>query len=154
MYVSLQHHMYVVNFLPSFVLSFPCPLLIFLPPSLLASFLPLSVVAKKLGCRLKIKLRRLKEGLKCQLCFTDSSPAKIKPLIATFSAGEFCRQPVLNRNTALFAPCLPCFIVFVVLVLFFIPVFVHSSVPWFHDPPIPPTRLQITVGHRTIIIVR
>ena len=36
----------------------------------------ISVVAKKLGCRLKIKLRRLKEGLKCPLCFTDSSPAK------------------------------------------------------------------------------
>ena len=35
-----------------------------------------SVVAKKLGCRLKIKLRWLKEGLKCPLCFTDSSPAK------------------------------------------------------------------------------
>ena len=35
-----------------------------------------SVVAKKLGCWLKIKLRRLKEGLKCPLCFTDSSPAK------------------------------------------------------------------------------
>ena len=36
----------------------------------------LSVVAKKLGCRLKIKLRRLKEGLKYLLCFTDSSPGK------------------------------------------------------------------------------
>ena len=35
-----------------------------------------SVVAKKLGCRLKIKFRRLKEELKCPLCFTDSSPAK------------------------------------------------------------------------------
>ena len=35
-----------------------------------------SVVAKKLSCRLKIKLRRLKEGVKCPLCFTDSSPAK------------------------------------------------------------------------------
>ena len=31
-----------------------------------------SVVAKKLGCQLKIKLRQLKEGLKCPLCFTDS----------------------------------------------------------------------------------
>ena len=35
-----------------------------------------SVVAKKLGCWLKIKLRRLKEGLKCPLRFTDSSLAK------------------------------------------------------------------------------
>ena len=35
-----------------------------------------SVVAKKLGCRLKIKFRRLKEELNCPLCFTDSSPAK------------------------------------------------------------------------------
>ena len=35
-----------------------------------------SVVAKKLGCRLKIKLRQLKELLKCLLCFTDSSLAK------------------------------------------------------------------------------
>ena len=35
-----------------------------------------SVVAKKLGCRLKIKLRQLKEGLKCPLHFTDSSLAK------------------------------------------------------------------------------
>ena len=35
-----------------------------------------SVVAKKLGCRLKIKMRRLKEGLKCPLFFTDSSLAK------------------------------------------------------------------------------
>ena len=40
------------------------------------TLLAISVVAKKLGCRLKIKLRRLKEGLKCSLCFTDSSPAK------------------------------------------------------------------------------
>ena len=35
-----------------------------------------SVVAKKLGCRLKIKFRRLKEGLKCPLYFTDASPSK------------------------------------------------------------------------------
>ena len=35
-----------------------------------------SVVAKKLGCRLKIKLRRLKEGVNWPLCFTDSSLAK------------------------------------------------------------------------------
>ena len=35
-----------------------------------------SVVAKKLGCRLKIKFRRLKEELNCPLCFTDSSSAK------------------------------------------------------------------------------
>ena len=35
-----------------------------------------SVVAKKLGCQLKIKLKRLKKGVKCPLCFTDSSPAK------------------------------------------------------------------------------
>ena len=35
-----------------------------------------SVVAKKLGCRLKIKFRRLKEELNCPLSFTDSSPAK------------------------------------------------------------------------------
>ena len=35
-----------------------------------------SVVAKKLGCRLKIKFRRLKEELNCPLCFPDSSPAK------------------------------------------------------------------------------
>ena len=42
----------------------------------LRSFFLVSVVAKKLGCRLQINLRRLKEGLKCLLCFTDSSPAK------------------------------------------------------------------------------
>ena len=36
----------------------------------------ISVVAKKFGCRLKMKFRRLKEELKCPLCFTDSSPAK------------------------------------------------------------------------------
>ena len=35
-----------------------------------------SVVAKKLGCRLKIKFRQLKEELNCPLCFTDSSLAK------------------------------------------------------------------------------
>ena len=35
-----------------------------------------SVVAKKLGCRLKIKLRRLKEGVKWPFCFTDSLLAK------------------------------------------------------------------------------
>ena len=35
-----------------------------------------SVVAMKLGCRLKVKLRRLKEGVKCPLCSTDLSPAK------------------------------------------------------------------------------
>ena len=29
-----------------------------------------SVVAKKLGCQLQIKLRRLKESAKCMLCFT------------------------------------------------------------------------------------
>ena len=59
----------------------------------------ISVVAKKLGCRLKIKLRRLKEGLKCLLCFTDSSPAK-NPAGTAFSAGEFRRQPALSDNTA------------------------------------------------------
>ena len=41
---------------------------------------------------MKIKLRQLKEGLKCLLCFTDSSPAK-------FSASEFRRQPALSDNT-------------------------------------------------------
>ena len=35
-----------------------------------------SVVAKKLSCQLKIKLRWLKEGVKSPLCFTDSSRAK------------------------------------------------------------------------------
>ena len=40
------------------------------------NFAIFSVVAKKLGCRLKIKFRRLKEELSCLLCFTDSSPAK------------------------------------------------------------------------------
>ena len=47
----------------------------------------ISVVAKKLSCQLKITLRRLKEGVKCPLCFTDSSSAKIQLAIATFSAG-------------------------------------------------------------------
>ena len=56
-----------------------------------------SVVAKKLGCRLKIKLRRLKEGVKCALLIHHRP--KIQPVIATYSAGEFYQQPALNDNT-------------------------------------------------------
>ena len=62
----------------------------------------ISVVAKKLGCRLKIKLRQLKEGLKlsvrCALLIHHWS--KIQPVIAAFSDGEFRRQPALSDNTA------------------------------------------------------
>ena len=63
----------------------------------------ISVVAKKLGCRLKIKLRRLEEGLKCPLCLLSHHRPKIQPLIAAFSAGEFRRQPALSDNTGCMA---------------------------------------------------
>ena len=60
-----------------------------------------SVVAKKLGCQLKIQLRRLKEGAKCLILLVQV-PVVLYRAIASqnssrqslfFSAGEFHRQP-------------------------------------------------------------
>ena len=59
-----------------------------------------SVVAKKLGCRLKIKLRQLKEGLKYRCALLIYHRPNIQPVITAFSGGEFRQQPALSDNTA------------------------------------------------------
>ena len=58
-----------------------------------------SVVARKLGCQLKIKLRWLKEGARAHCALLSDLWPKIQLAITTFSAGEFCRQPALSDNT-------------------------------------------------------
>ena len=61
-----------------------------------------SVVAKKLGSQLKVKLRQLKEGTKqlmLSVALSSDRWPKIQPVIATFSAGEFRQQLALSDNT-------------------------------------------------------
>ena len=64
-----------------------------------------SVIAKKLGCHLKVAKRRCKAPYavgKSACCTLPSDRwLKIQPTIAIFSANEFCQQPALSNNTGL-----------------------------------------------------